>query len=98
MATHLILLIHMVVNVLAAPTQPVPLMNQLSALNPWYPELMESVCNDVTIKACFNRDGYMFRYSVFDPITRFCVCAPSPSEFMVSSSQTYRPESSLTVL
>jgi hypothetical protein len=85
MAAYLLILLLCLLGIAAAaPTYPAKSVNQLATLNSLYVELMENVCNDLTLKACVDRDGYMFRYSVFDPVSHFCVCSAAPSPFMVS--------------
>lgn len=78
-----LLLILLLNNATTALALPVRQANPVSTIRSWYAELMETVCDNLTVDACANRDGYLFRYSVFDPVSRFCVCSTFPSVYLV---------------
>ena len=85
MASLIIFLICLMSMACAAPTYHAESTNQHAAsiVNSFYTEMMEDVCDKLTPKACVDRDGYAFRYSIFDPVSRFCVCSASPSTLIV---------------
>ena len=80
----LVILVFLLSIAYAAPTYHAQAMNRRPTVKSFYDELMENVCSDLTVKTCVDHDGYTFRYSIFDPVSLFCVCSTQPSQVMVS--------------
>ncbi len=78
-----VVLAYLVTAIRAAPTYHAQSMSRPSIVNAFYSKLMENVCSDLTGKACVDRDGYAFRYSIYDPVSRFCICSTYPSDYIV---------------